>query len=258
MDNSSIDIESYISQAHYRRTLSGLLSQTPPETLIGSSSPYTGKVIQTVPEAELYLQQYAMSMTYRLAANRALSEINKQAFAEIESLQDQVDTLSENHRRDNEKFSVLESRFRSLEKKHVRTKLLSILLIIALIVGCFVVPQKLQDQYNLGYRNAEAFSRPSTAGSSWSSNNGNSSSSNSSSGSGGTLLEQYLRRNGQSQTIEYKTTPKSGYDLSMTVYVSISGGKIHRNSGCSGMQYYNTMTYGEACEAGYSHCSKCF
>lgn len=60
------------------------------------------------------------------------------------------------------------------------------------------------------------------------------------------------------KTATYKTTPRAGIDLSRTVYVSTSGGKIHLRSNCSGMKYYDTMTYGEACERGYVHCKKCF
>lgn len=54
------------------------------------------------------------------------------------------------------------------------------------------------------------------------------------------------------------TLPKPGIDIFRTVYVSRSGHKIHLNSGCSGMKYYDEMTYGEACAAGYAHCLKCF
>ena len=43
-----------------------------------------------------------------------------------------------------------------------------------------------------------------------------------------------------------------------TVYVSQSGGKIHRYNDCSGMKYYDTMTYGEAIDDGYTVCEKCF
>lgn len=43
-----------------------------------------------------------------------------------------------------------------------------------------------------------------------------------------------------------------------TVYVSESGGKIHTDRNCCGMKHYDTMTYGEACDKGYSHCEICF
>lgn len=57
---------------------------------------------------------------------------------------------------------------------------------------------------------------------------------------------------------KYKTTPRAGYELSRTVYVSNSGGKIHLRANCSGMKYYTEMTYEESCEKGYDHCKKCF
>lgn len=57
---------------------------------------------------------------------------------------------------------------------------------------------------------------------------------------------------------ESLTEPESGMQLSCTVYISKRGHKIHLNSDCSGMMYYFEMTYEEACEAGYSHCSRCF
>ena len=60
------------------------------------------------------------------------------------------------------------------------------------------------------------------------------------------------------KSVTYKTKPKSGYKLTRTVYVSNSGGKIHLRHNCSGMKYYQEMTYGEACEEGYVHCKKCF
>lgn len=43
-----------------------------------------------------------------------------------------------------------------------------------------------------------------------------------------------------------------------TVYVSESGGKIHTDRNCCGMKHYDTMTYGEACDKGYSKCGICF
>lgn len=51
---------------------------------------------------------------------------------------------------------------------------------------------------------------------------------------------------------------ESGSSGSYTVYVSKSGGKIHKSPTCSGMLYYYTMTYKEAVNKGYSKCSKCY
>ncbi len=42
------------------------------------------------------------------------------------------------------------------------------------------------------------------------------------------------------------------------VYVSKSGGKIHRYKDCSGMKYYDEMTYADAILEGYAACEKCF
>lgn len=57
---------------------------------------------------------------------------------------------------------------------------------------------------------------------------------------------------------EYLTEAESEIRLSRIVYISKRGHKIHLSSDCSGMIYYFEMTYEEACEAGYDHCSNCF
>jgi len=54
------------------------------------------------------------------------------------------------------------------------------------------------------------------------------------------------------------TQKRSWMDDEKTVYVSVSGHRIHLYSDCSGMRNYYEMTYGEACEHGYDHCQKCF
>ena len=41
------------------------------------------------------------------------------------------------------------------------------------------------------------------------------------------------------------------------VYVS-QYGKIHNNKRCSGMKYYEKMSYQEAIEAGYELCQNCY
>ena len=49
-----------------------------------------------------------------------------------------------------------------------------------------------------------------------------------------------------------------GLPSTTPVYVSRSGGKIHRIPDCSGMKYYREMTLGEADARGYSYCSNCW
>jgi len=50
-----------------------------------------------------------------------------------------------------------------------------------------------------------------------------------------------------------ETVKKDSY----TVYVS-NYGKIHKNSNCSGMIYYEAMSYSEAIKKGYSRCQNCY
>ena len=47
------------------------------------------------------------------------------------------------------------------------------------------------------------------------------------------------------------------YDYDETVYVS-NYGKIHSDSSCSGMKYYEEMEYEEAIAEGYDLCQKCY
>lgn len=54
-----------------------------------------------------------------------------------------------------------------------------------------------------------------------------------------------------------ETVPDDNTD-DKTVYVSKSGGKIHRYNDCSGMKYYDVMTYSEAIDEGFDLCQKCF
>ena len=60
--------------------------------------------------------------------------------------------------------------------------------------------------------------------------------------------------------IETSVTKKetSATKKEVTVYVSKSGKKIHRNKKCSGMKYYWEMSYEEAVDAGYDFCDKCY
>ena len=60
-----------------------------------------------------------------------------------------------------------------------------------------------------------------------------------------------------SDSYEYETEPELWMDMDDAVYISNTG-KIHLTPDCSGMENYDEMTYEEACETGYSHCSRCF
>lgn len=94
--------------------------------------------------------------------------------------------------------------------------------------------------YKAGYEQAviDAYGLPSG------STSGSSSNSNSSS------------RNTTNQS--WITQPKSWVNLDRTVYISERSHTINLNSGCSGMRNYFSMTYGDACAAGYAHCRTCF
>lgn len=250
MQKNNSEIEPYIDRSYYDSTLRELQRQHPLDFYVGKRNPYNGRVIVSVEEAKAYLQQQAMSIMYRQAADMALSNIRSASSAEISALQLQV---------------------KDLDRKRSRSKAIAIILVLAVLVGATLLPERFREEYNSGYSEGYAAgqvysaSRSSSSGgssssrpSSGSSYSGSTSSGSSSSNSGETLLEQYRRQQAESQSSIYKTTPIAGYSLDMTVYVSISGGKIHRRSNCSGMKNYNTMTYGEACEKGYVHCKKCF
>lgn len=101
-----------------------------------------------------------------------------------------------------------------------------------------------QSGYNEGYAQAQQESqqdnKSSSATRSSSTSSAKSSSSNSSGASDG------------------GTKQKSWVNSTRTIYVSRSGHKIHLKSNCSGMKYYDEMSYKDACAAGYAHCLKCF
>ena len=248
MPDPTSEIDAYIDRGFYYEKLRSLRTLYMPEDLVGHRNPYTGKIIRTLDEADSYLQQQALSSAYRQAADMAISSIRSESSSKI---------------------AVLGSRVTELEHKLSRSRTILVILGLVLLSFFTLLPVLSEEEESSSPEKAYVSSQEAPAqsyaysGSSSSSSSGrsSSSSSNSSSGSsssGDTLLDAYLRRQGESQETAYKTTPIAGYSLDMTVYVSISGGKIHRRSNCSGMKNYNTMTYGEACEKGYVHCKKCF
>lgn len=62
-----------------------------------------------------------------------------------------------------------------------------------------------------------------------------------------------------SATPSYNTNSEteSAYEIIDIVFVSRSG-KIHDNSDCSGMKYYQCMEFSEAINRGYSLCQNCY
>lgn len=71
------------------------------------------------------------------------------------------------------------------------------------------------------------------------------------------LSSHYDASRESDQYDNYETEPEFWMDMNDTVYIS-STGKIHLSPDCSGMKAYDEMTYEDACEAGYEHCSRCF
>lgn len=252
MNESPDDKLSIINRAEYDHLLSDLRGQHRLAFYLGRINPYSGKRISTEDEAEIYLEMLAMSIMYQHSVSAAISRADGERAGELavyrekalqlpsalkkieqqkkELVQIQA-RLSSAIARINEQKSQLESVKKEIahkETQRLRARLLSVLLVIALIFGAYTVPSKLQEKYDAGYA------------------------------AGKKVSSSYRSSSSASSASTYKTTPYASYSLEMTVYVSNSGHKIHRRSNCSGMKYYTEMSYGEACERGYTHCSKCF
>lgn len=215
MQKTTSEIEPYIDRGLYDKTLQELRAQNNPALLVGCRNPYTGNVIRTEADADLYLQQQALSTTYRTAANIAIA---RQAGG-YEG-----------------RIKVLEDRITTLEKKRRRPWLALLLVVAAFFAGSRFTQQPTRSNLSRGTSSyvVQVTATPKTT------------------------AKPKATATPKPNTANYKTKPRSGYSLERTVYVSDSGGKIHLRSNCSGMKYYKTMTYGEACERGYDHCQKCF
>lgn len=273
MQKDAVSIASYIDKDFYYSILVELRDQHTIAYYIGKRNPYNGKLITTEDEAEAYLQQQAMSTMYRRASDTAIAQVNKEAEKNISRIQKETGA----------KISELEQRVSSIETRRIRSKRISVVLAIAILIGLFTIPKKMEQRYAEGFsagaasvmivpENDNKSTSSSSADRSGTSSSSGSSSSGSSrdysaayrAGAAAGAADAYNRSYGSngtggvSESASYRTTPHSGYSLDMTVYVSQSGGKIHRSSTCSGMKNYYTMTYGEACAHGYDHCQKCF
>ncbi len=211
-------VEPYIDRSLYDKTLQELRAQNNPALLVGYRNPYTGKVIRTEFEADSYLQQQALSTMYRRTANTALSKMQTEYDAKI---------------------LALEGRIADLEKKRRRPWLAVLLICAAFFLGSRSTQPDRSTLADLSAPVITSSPRPIA-----------------------TTRPAVTSRpkptaTPKSKSTTYKTEPYSWCDLNRTVYVSRNG-KIHLRSNCSGMQYSDAMTYGEACERGYVHCKKCF
>lgn len=219
MQKTTSEIEPYIDRSYYDSTLRSLRAQNNPALLIGFRNPYTGKVIRTESEADLYLQQQALSTMYRSAANTALSKLRTESESRIHAL---------------------EGRVADLEKKRRRPLLAVLLICAAFFLGSqSAEPSRSAQSASTSYTAPIVTSAPRPAATSR------------------PASTPKPKATATPKSTTYKTKPKKGYDLERTVYVSRTG-KIHLRSNCSGMKNSDPMTYAEACERGYVHCQNCF
>ena len=244
MKDSSDNSLSLVDRSSYGKVLSDLRRKHRLSYYLGKINPYSGKIILTEDDAEIYLEMLAMSIMYQQSASAAIAQADCERDGAKRQLCSAVEKIK---KQDNEVLSLTRDLSRSIRQCR-RSRIVSVLLVISLIFGAYYYRQEKEKNdfiYSSGFADGKSVGYDSGY------NAGISSRSTSSGSSGNRFLNP-------SSSTSYKTAPRSGYSLDMTVYVSNSGGKIHLKSNCSGMKYYKTMTYGEACENGYSHCSKCF
>lgn len=224
---------------------------------IGLKNPYTGEVIRSNEDYELYLRQRALSFAYAARYARAQQELDAILIKREHEFVRRESDMQEKIRR-------LERGGEGDRKRAVRRGVFAAVLALVLVVlSVYFHPKDIADArsageaagYSSGYNagqsagykdgSADGYARGVQSGydagySSGASNSG--ADAPSVSGSSGSRLLPSL--SGEA--------PKS--DM---VYVSRNG-VIHTHSNCSGMKYYTEMTYSEAIAAGYRKCSKCY
>ncbi len=245
-------IEAYVDRSYYQKTLDDLRTEHDNSYYIGRRNPYNGRKIETEQDVELYLQQLAMSIMYRQAANMALSKIRQDTKRQIEDLEDEVLDLKAEQKGYLAEIGDVRSQLQAMERKKGRTKFIAILLAVFLGISTYSQLNSETSRASTGSSSPSyTYTQPTTA-----------SSQASLSTAKPTVKPTATAKPKPTATQKpnaavYKTTPRDGIDLTRTVYVSRNG-KIHLRDNCSGMIYSTAMSYGEACEKGYDHCKKCF
>lgn len=231
MQQVSSAIEPYIDRSYYNEALQSLQAENSKGQLIGRRNPYTGKIILSDADADSYLQQQALSVTYKNAADRALAGQRGMYEGQISVYQEQI---------------------AALQKQRKRPLLMILLVVASFFIGARFGFGTVPDRSLSSTRsNTTTYTQPSKAPSSATFTTTKPTAKPT------TKPTAKPTATPKPKTATYKTTPVSWVELTRTVYVSRNG-KIHLRKNCSGMKYYTAMTYGEACEDGYVHCKKCF
>lgn len=223
----------------------------------GMRNPYSHKKVMNQQDYEEYVREYVY---YRLCDELVIKKYTEQLAQDVQQLETQ-------HR---SKIRQLNDEHEKAMKGHRRRWLLLAACLVLVIIFTFAryIPNKVDASYESGhtdgFKEGKVFADQSTYESGYSagyaqafadglrSSTKESSNSNSSSSSSG-------RSSSSSNTTPgFFTDPIAGISLTRTVYVSQRSHTIHLNSGCSGMKNYFTMSYEEACAAGYGHCRTCF
>ncbi|MBD5169355.1 MAG: hypothetical protein HDT20_04450 [Oscillibacter sp.] len=227
MDSHSENSGPLVPRNAYTQAILKELNAVPydPEHHNGLRNPYSRKIITCEDDYNEYVREYVY---YRLCDEFLNQQYNTH-------LVFQTDQLEVQHKNEIARIKQEHADEVSRQRRRWRTvsAFLALLLIVALV---WYAPSKESAGYKGGYA----------------------------SGSSDGFQQGY--NDGYSEALtdssdffsNHPTTPKSSIDANRTVYVSRSGHKIHLKSSCSGMMYYDEMTYGIACALGYEHCSKCF
>ncbi len=241
MQQVSSAIEPYIDRSYYNEALQTLRAENGKGELIGRRNPYTGKIILSDADADSYLQQQALSVTYKAAAERALAGQRGAYEGQISVYQEQITAL---------------------KKQHRRPALAILLIVAAFFIGTRFSSGSVPDRsISSSQSNATTYTQPTKAPGAAVLVTAKPTSKPIAKPSTKPTAKPTVKPNPTAtpkpKAAAYKTTPVSWVELTRTVYVSRNG-KIHLRDNCSGMKYSTVMTYEEACEKGYVHCKKCF